>query len=103
MAVARFFAKRAGEAVTLTFDFGPEMPDGVTLASAGLSSVEALSGEDAAAASMLAGAAVAVGPKVLQRVSGGVVGVDYLVVARAVLSDGQVREMGAVLPVRRVF
>lgn len=103
MAVARFFPKRAGEAVTLTFDFGPELPDGVTVASAGLSSVDVLTGSDEAASAMLIGAAVAVGAKVLQRVSGGVVGTDYLVVARAVLSDGQVREFAAVLPVRRVF
>lgn len=99
----RFPPKRPGEAVTLVFDFAPELPDGVTVANAGLSAVDVLVGADEAASAMLTGTAVAVGSKVLQRVSGGVVGVDYLVVARAVLSDGQVREFAAVLPVRRVF
>lgn len=103
MGVARFWPVRAGEAVTLAFDFAPELPAGVFVASAGLSSVEVLAGEDEAPEAMLSGLATAAGAKVLQRVVGGVVGVDYLVVARAVLSDGQAREFAAVLPVRRVF
>ncbi len=103
MGVMQFGPKRPAEAVTLAWDFAPELPAGVSVASAEPTAVEVLSGEDAGVDGMLIGAAVAVGAKVLQRVSGGVVGVDYLVVARAVLSDGQVREFAAVLPVRRVF
>lgn len=103
MGVMQFGAKRPGEAVTLAWDFAPELPAGVSVTGAAATTVEVLAGEDAAAASMLEGVAAAVGAKVLQRVVGGVVGVDYLVVARAVLSDGQAREFAAVLPVRRVF
>lgn len=103
MGVAQFVPKRPAESVTVTFDFAPELPAGVTVASALMLPVEVLVGTDGAAAAMLVGVPAAVGAKVLQRVAGGVVGADYLLVAQAVLSDGQVREFAAVLPVRRVF
>lgn len=103
MGVAQFVPKRPGESVTVTFDFGPELPAGVTVLSAVMLAVEVMAGEDAAPNALLQGVPAAVGAKVLQRVAGGVVGVDYLLVAQAVLSDGQLREFAAVLPVRRVF
>lgn len=98
-----FGAKRAGEAVTLAFDFGPALPAGVALEAALAVSVEVLRGADADAAACLAGAPALAGADVLQRFSGGVVGVDYLVVARVRFTDQQVRELAAVVAVRRLI
>lgn len=99
----KFGNKRPGEAVTLTFNFARELPDGVFIASALESTVAVVAGADASFADRLDGAAASTPTTVLQRFSGGVVGTDYLVCARAVLSDGQLREMVAILPIRNVF
>lgn len=97
-----FPPKRPGEAVTLTFGFGALLPAGVTLEAVLGVDVEVLRGEDADAAQCLVGAPAHVGGDVMQRFSGGELGVDYLVVARVRFSDQQVREMVAQLPVRRL-
>lgn len=98
-----FGAKRSGEAVTLAFDFSRALPAGVVLEAALSVAVEVLRGTDAAAAACLVGAPALAGGDVLQRFDGGVEGVDYLVVARARFSDQQVRELAAVLSVRRLI
>lgn len=96
------WVKRVDEVVTLTFDFEPALPSGVSVEAALGVTVEVLrGGEDPDAAACLVGAPALAGAAVLQRFGGGVVGVDYLVVARARFSDQQVRELAAVLMVRR--
>ncbi|TVO57528.1 phage fiber-tail adaptor protein [Denitromonas halophila] len=98
-----FEPRRPGEAVTLTFDYTGQIPAGVTIVSVDPCDASVLRGTDANPAAVLVGAPALVGVEVLQRVSGGAVGVDYLLVARVVLSDGQSRELPAVQSVRRVF
>ena len=97
-----FGPKRTGEAVTLVFDFADQLPAGVTIASAEATTVITQRGTDAAPEALIVGAPAVSGAEVLQRVTGGAIGADYLVTARAILSDGQSREMPAVLPVRLV-
>lgn len=95
-----FDPKRPNEAVTLAFDFAPALPAGVTITSVDPVTVDLWAGEDATPAAILVGSPVLSGAIVLQRVEGGLLGVDYLPIARVVLSDGQSRELPARLPIR---
>lgn len=91
-------SKRPGETVTLAFDFAAEL-GGATI-STKLCAASVLSGTDASPSSLISGAAQESAGIVLQLVQGGVHGVDYIVEATAVLSDGRTLKLPAVLPVR---
>lgn len=96
--ISIFSSKRPGEVVTLAFDFTSELGG----ASIGTKScaVTVLAGTDASPSSLISGAAQESAGIVLQLVQGGVHGVDYVVEATAVLSDGRTLKLPAVLPVR---
>lgn len=93
-----YSSKRPGETVTLAFDFTAELGGATINTKACAASV--LTGADAAASSMISGTAQESAGVVLQLVQGGVHGVDYIVEATAVLSDGRTLKLPAVLPVR---
>ncbi len=93
-----YSSKRPGETVTLAFDFTAELGGATINTKACAASV--LTGTDAAASSMISGTAQESAGVVLQLVQGGVHGVDYIVEATAVLSDGRTLKLPAVLPVR---
>lgn len=101
--MVNFPAKRPAEAVTLTFEFQPSLPAGVTVEAVLAVTAEVYRGADEDVAQRLTGAPALAGADVLQRFEGGVVGVDYLVVAQVRFSDQQVRELPALLPVRNYF
>lgn len=98
--MSRFpFPKRPGEEVVLTWEV-TRLPAGVTPAAVLAVTCAAYRGEDAAAAACIDGVAGLSGNDVMQRFVAGVAGVDYLVVFRVRLSDGQIRENAAILEVR---
>ncbi|MDD5297668.1 MAG: hypothetical protein PHU46_12215 [Rhodocyclaceae bacterium] len=96
-----FDPKRPAEEVTLTFDFSAECASPRTV-TAQVCSIEQVSGAtDPDLATMLVGSAVAQGTLVLQRIAGGVLDADYLLVAQISRDDGEIRELPALLKVRR--
>lgn len=102
MSYSSFPPKRPAEEIVLAFDFTEDLPAGVTLTAVQTVGVELADGTDPAPSSVLNGAAVVVGGNVvLQPVKGGVYGASYLLVPRVLRSDGEIREMPRLLPVRR--
>ncbi len=96
-----FDSKRPGEEITLTFNFAAECPAPRTITAQRVN-VEQLAGTpDPGLADMKVGSAVSQGALVLQRIAGGVIEVDYLVVATITRDDGEIRELPALLKVRR--
>lgn len=95
-----FDPKTPDERRTLTFDFTDDLPSGVTVDSVAAISVTAFRGIDVSPSSILYGSPDLSGAQVFQSVQGGLSDVDYLVIARANWSDGQIAELMAVLPVK---
>lgn len=91
-------AKLLGETVTETFDFSSRMGVGETISSAGVSA-SVFSGTDSSPSSILNGAAAISGQTITQSLTGGVLGVLYLLVATATTSLGQLLQLSAYLPV----
>lgn len=87
----RFDAVMAGEKVVLAFDFAPDLPDSVTVASVDQVTVAVVRGVDASPLGILVGSAALVGSDVLQMVQPPTAGVEYRMMAWALFSDGQRR------------
>lgn len=87
--------KTVGEISDYGADFVNLLPSGVTITAAPTSTISVISGEDAAAGSMVSGAALVNGTQVSQRIINGVDGVTYCLVFKATLSDGQERHITA--------
>jgi hypothetical protein len=94
-----FENKAPAEKITVTFDFSAEL-NGETITSASVA-IAVLTGEDAAAAAMLSGAATFPSPftQVLQSVVNGVAGVDYRLTCTANTAT-RILQLAATLPVR---
>lgn len=97
-------AKGIDEDVIVGWEFGKELPDGVTISSAG-TTVMAVNADstvsDPSPENMLSGAASVSGSVVSQKLIDGLVGAKYDVKLTANLSDGQVlesREVNGDLP-----
>lgn len=91
--------KRPAEAVTVTFRFARELPDGVTLLPSASVVLAVRKGEDAAPQAMLAGVPAVSGTDVLARIMGGVPGTQYLVTCTVDTSVGDRLQLEAMLPV----
>ena len=92
-----FSPKDASEVIVLAFDFAaltatPTAPVVTVTRHAGVA--------DAAPESIKSGAATVSGSRVLQRVTGGVTGTDYLLRCQVDSPDGQRYILAGVLPVR---
>jgi hypothetical protein len=96
-----FDPKRPAEEITLTFDFSAECASPRTV-TAQACRIEQVSGAtDPDLGSMLVGNAVAQGALVLQRIAGGILDADYLLVASITRDDAEIRELPALLRIRR--
>lgn len=96
MSRVTFEGKLIGETSSLVFDFLSVLPAGVTISSASVTA-STYSGTDAAPSAILSGSPTISGSKVTQKVTVGVLGVTYLLLASATLSDGQVRQLSGFL------
>ena len=91
--------KRPAEAVTVTFRFARELPEGVTLAPGATVQITTRKGADLVPQAMLAGSAAVSGTDVLARLMGGLDQVQYLVTCTADTSTGDRLQLEAILPV----
>lgn len=89
------------EVDVLTFDFASALADGETLTAPSVTS-EVYHGTDAAPSSLLDGSAQITGATVLQRVTGSIAGVTYLMRCAATTSAGRVLVAACLLPVVRL-
>ncbi len=98
-----FDEKDYGETVPLTFDFAPDLATGETIASVVSVEVELRSGgPDATPGAILSGPAAISGNKVVQLVTGGVIGANYLMRVKVATNVPLNRWVCAgVLPVRK--
>jgi hypothetical protein len=83
-----FPAKAPSEILTLTFPFLSRLAVGETISSATVSAT-VYSGTDASPSAILSGGTTISGSEVKQKVTGGVLGVTYLLTCSAVTSTGQ--------------
>ena len=90
--------KDAAETKIVEFPFANELGAGETIASVTVL-ISVSSGTDAAPASMLSSAAVTSGASVLQRITGGIVGVTYHLRAIVTANTGTVHVVAADLKV----
>lgn len=95
-----FAFKDPAETQALAFDFSPDLGTETLTAASQTSGIELLAGTDAAYASVLNGAPVISGTKVLQSVKLGVHNCDYRVWAKANTSGGRTLVVAGILPVR---
>ena len=92
-----FDPKDADESITLGFDFASL----TSAVSAPVVTVTRHAGKpDAAPEALLSGVPAVAGPRVLQRVTGGVTGTDYLLRCQVDTPDGDRYVLAGVLPVR---
>lgn len=91
--------KRPAEEVTVTFRFGRDLAQGVTLAAGATVSASVRKGVDPDAETLVDSAPAVAGTDVLVRIVGGLDGVQYLLTALAPTSDGQLLQLDALLPV----
>jgi hypothetical protein len=84
-----FDPKRAAESEIFTVDFGPRLPQGVTITSAPWS-ITPVDGADPAASSMIIGTSTITGGLVSQMIGAGVPGLRYAPICTAHCSDGQI-------------
>jgi len=83
-----YIPKKAGETVTIPFDFLSDLAPTETIATATVTA-SVYSGVDATPSSIISGSDVISGSEVLQKVTGGVVGVIYGLLCQATTSTGQ--------------
>lgn len=98
MSRVEFAAKLLGETVAETFDFTSRMGPTETISSA-VVAASVFSGTDASPTSIISGGATSSGQVVSQNITGGVLGVLYLLVCTISTSLGQVLQLSAYLPV----
>lgn len=91
-------AKLLGETVAEAFDFTSRMGPAETISSASVA-VSVFSGTDPSPSSMRNGSASISGQVVTQSITGGVLGVLYLLVCTVTTSLSQVLQLSAYLPV----
>lgn len=88
--------KLAGETELVVFDFTSKMVVGTTI-STKTTTCSVYSGTDSSPSSVINGAATSSGQKVTQSVTGGVLGVVYLLVCTITTSDSQTLILSAFL------
>lgn len=89
------------ETKLLRFSFAKDIAAPTTIVSVAAPTVSVIDGTDPTPASFLLGAPLVTTPEVLQRITGGLDGVTYLVECAATDSAGNVHVAQAVVPVRR--
>ena len=89
-------SKFADEKLSTTVSFLSQLAVGETIASA-ICSATVYSGTDASPSTILSGSASISGTKVIQKVTGGVLGVTYLLLCTATTSAGQSLQLSAYL------
>ncbi len=94
----KFDPKDPAEIIPLTFPFATLL-NGQTISSA-VVAVTVYSGADGSPSAILSGAATVVGDKVRQNVTGGVLGVEYLIKVTVTTNTGLKYTDGKVLPVK---
>ena len=97
----RLDPKDIGDTDVVTFDFTAMLNTGESLALAPITS-EVYAGTDASPASLLSGAPQIQGLMVLQTITAGVVGVEYLLRCSATTSAGRVLVQSALINVIRI-
>ena len=85
---ATFSGKFVSETKTLTFDFLSLLAIGESISTASVSAA-VYSGTDSSPSSLISGSATITGSKVTQKITGGVVGVVYLVTCSVTTSTWQ--------------
>jgi hypothetical protein len=90
--------KYVGETKDYEFDFVSELAEGETISSATVSA-SVYSGTDATPSNIISGADSTSGTIVTQRITGGVLGVIYILLCEAVTSAGQTLRMYGLLTV----
>jgi len=88
--------KSVSETVTLAFSFLSHLATGETISSASTTAT-VYSGTDASPSSLISGAASISGSTVSQKVTGGTLGVTYILVCSAVTSLGQTLQISGYL------
>lgn len=90
--------KTAAETISVTFPFLSQVPAGETISSATVTCA-VYSGTDASPSSLISGSDTITGTNVIQKITGGVEGVIYYLVAEAVTSGALTLRMSAFLAV----
>ena len=83
-----FGGKLLGETKSLVFDFLSSLALGETLSTASVAAI-VYSGTDASPSSLISGSATISGSQVTQKITGGVLGVTYLLTCTVTTSAGQ--------------
>lgn len=98
MSRVTFEGKLLSETVVETFDFTSRLTSAETISTAAVTSV-VYSGTDASPSAIVSGAASISGKKVTQKVTGGLIGVTYLLKCTITTSLGQTLALSAYLVV----
>lgn len=91
-------AKLLGETVSEVFDFTSRLAPAETISTQSVGAVT-YSGTDASPSSIISGSASASGQKVTQKITGGVLGVTYLLLCVITTSAGQTLELSAFMTI----
>lgn len=91
-------AKYLGETVIETFDFTSRLALGETISTASTTAI-VYSGVDASPSAIISGTSTISGQTVTQKVTGGTLGVTYLLLCTISTSLGQTLELSAFLPI----
>ena len=84
--------KNAAETVSIVFDFASQLAVGETLSSATVTAV-VYSGVDSSPSAIISGSAAISGTKITQKVTGGTLGVTYVLTCAVVTSTSQTLQM----------
>lgn len=98
MSRVTFDAKLLGETQSLVFDFISRLAVGETISTQAVTATT-YSGTDASPSAIISGSATASGTQVTQKVTGGTLGVTYLLLCVITTSAGQTLELSGFLTV----
>lgn len=98
MSRVTFLPKLLGETVTETFDFTSRLAAAETI-STQVTTATVYSGTDASPSSIISGSASSSGQKVTQKITGGTLGVTYLLLCTITTSASQTLELSAFLTI----
>jgi len=90
--------KLSTDLIKQIFDFASYLPVGVTISSA-VTTATVYSGTDASPSALISGSASISGSQVTQSITGGVIGVTYVVQCAATFSSGAVTTLSGVLAI----
>ena len=90
--IPSFTRKRLSEVIPVAFDLQNVLADGETISTSPTWEVTVEEGTDLNPENILSGAAAISGTQIIQKVTGGVEGVKYKIIGKAVTSDGNTYE-----------